>query len=443
MSYPTDPAARERALGFLRDEGVQYLHLHFVDILGRLKTVEVPASGFERALAGEVTFIGGALAGVRDAEEELRLVPDLDTLRRVPWSEPAQPAARVVCDVYRLDGIPFEGDPRGSLRRVLAGLAEAELDARISIDIEFFLFTGAPGEAAVQARPGGGLLEHDPSDAGERVRRELVQALGALGIRVESTRHGEAPFQHEISLRADDALAAADAVESLRLGARAIAARHGVRPSFMPKPMAGVSGSAMHIQHALYRDGQNIFSDADALDGLSEALRHFVGGLLAHARGSCAITNPLVNSYKRLITGGEPVSAAWSTQGRAPMIRVPAERGEATRCEVRTPDPCANPYLALAVQLASGLEGLRTEADPGAPLNKSVRGLSERGRRRLHVGALPTTLGEALVALEHDRLVRSVLGELIYAHFTEAKHAEFDEYLAAVHPWEVERYLEW
>jgi len=442
MSYPIDPASTEDALGMLREQGIRYLHLHFIDILGRLKTVEVPESGFERALSGEVTFVGGALHGAaRGDEDELRLVPDLDTLRRVPWSDPAAPMAQAICNVHRMDGTSYEGDPRGSLRRTLDGLAEAELDARIGIDIEFFLLDGTP--AAATPRPGAGLLEHDPNDAGERARREIVGALTALGIEVESARRGEAPFQHQVTLAAESPLVAADAVECLRLAARAIAPRHGVRASFMPKPMPGFNGSAMHLRHALYRDEQNIFADGEAMDGLSQTLRHYVGGLLAHARGSCAITNPLVNSYKRLVSEGEPVSVAWSTQGSAPMIRVPAERGEATHCEVRTPDPCANPYLTMAVQLAAGMEGLASEADPGSPLNKSVRGLSERERRRLHVGALPTTLGEALTALEHDRTVRSVLGELIYAHFTEAKHAEFDEYLATVHPWELERYLEW
>lgn len=274
------------------------------------------------------------------------------------------------------------------------------------------------------------------------MRREVVDAVTALGIDVRSSLHEVAPGQHRIDLEPAGALDAADALSAVRDVVRDVADRHGLHASFMPKPLPGANGSGLHLHHSLWRDGVNAFFDVESRDELSEVLRQYVGGLLLHARAYCAVTNPLVNSYKRLVPGHEaPVNVAWSLHNRSPMIRIPMERGPETRCEVRIADAATNPYLALAVQLAAGLDGLTEEIDPGEPINKNLWALTPREKQRLRVRELPRHLGEALDELERDRVTRAALGEYIYSRFTAVKREEWLEYLGYVHPWEVERYL--
>lgn len=444
-AQPTDPTpdqARADILHRLAGHEVRFLALQFTDILGALKTIDVPARQFERALAGEFTFNGASVPGfVRLEEADLVLRPDPATFQLHPGDAHEGPSARVLCDIRRADGSAFEGDPRGCLRRVLDRYARLGLEPRAGAEIEFFLFERADGGA--RPADASGFLGSAPAGLSTRVRREIVETLDALGIETEGAHHEVGPGQQEIDLAAAPALTIADRLVTLKHVVRAVAARNGLTASFMPRPSNAVRGSALHLHYSLWRGAESASADAESADGLSDTMRAFIAGLLAHARAMCAVTNPLVNSYKRLAVGQAPVGVAWSFNNRSLVVRVPAQRDERTRCEVRTPDPAANPYLALAVHLAAGLDGIERELEPRPPVGTNVHTLTERERGRLGIAALPGNLGEALAELERDGVVRAALGEFVYAHFTESRRAEFAEYLAAVHAWEVERYLDY
>jgi glutamine synthetase len=446
--YPTLPstkgASKEELLELMEEHHVRFLRLQFSDILGTIKNVELPASQFEKALDGEVMFDGSSIEGfVRIEESDMLLKPDLDTFRIFPWGDADNRVARIICDVYKADDTPFEGDPRGALRRILNGIGEQGYKALMGMEAEFFLFQRTPdGDPTTVTHDSGGYFDLTPVDLGEVARRDIVNILGSMGFEVEAAHHEVAPGQHEIGFRYEDALTTADNIATFKFVVRNVALKHGLHATFMPKPIFGQNGSGMHTHQSLFRNGENAFYDPEAKDGLSESMRYYVGGLLRHARGYCAITNPIVNSYKRLVPGYEaPVNVAWSLHNRSPMIRIPARRGKGTRCELRIPDPAANPYLALAVQVAAGMDGIQNEIDPGEPVNKNIWTMSQRERRRLKIDELPRDLGEALDELEKDRVIRTALGEHIYGHFMEAKRAEWQQYIAQVHGWEIEKYL--
>lgn len=453
FSPPTDAA---EVLARARAEGVRFLRLQFTDILGVNKNVEVPASRFAEALAGEVLFDGSAIEGFERAEEnDMLLRPDLSTYRVLPWGEPEARVARVICDVTTTDGAPFAGDPRAVLRRQLALAAERGYAARANAEVEFFLFRPAPdGAATTVTHDVGGYFDLAPVDQGEDARRAMVDLLERLGVPVVGAHHEGAHGQHEIDLGDADALAAADHVVTLRFVVKHVARQFGLVASFMPKPVFGQHGSGMHTHQALFTlgangrppdgglPGANAFDDSGAEWGLSRTALHYVGGLLRHARGMCAVTNPLVNSYKRLVPGFEaPVHVAWSLKSRTPLVRVPERRGQATRLEVRTPDPAANPYLALAVMLAAGLDGVATGAEWREPVAQEVDAMSFRERRRLRIDDLPYDLNEACDELERDEVVRAALGAHVTQHYLAAKRAEWREYSQQVTEWEVARYL--
>jgi glutamine synthetase len=429
----------------LKERQVRFLRLQFTDIGGRSRQVEVTASQFGRALGGEVMVDGSAVPGFARLEEsDMRLVPDPTTLRLLPWGEPVNLTAAMICDVHRSDGEPFEGDPRGALKRVDRELRDAGFTARIGIETKFFLFArDAEGHAIPVPHDEGGYLDASPRDRGAAVRRDLVMVLEALGFAVEAAHHEIASGQHEVVFRYDSAVATADRLTVLRNAARQVAHRHGLVASFMPKPLEDIAGSGMHVHQSLLKDGTNAFRDEEGAHGLSDVLRFYVAGLMQHARGFCAVTNPLVNSYKRLVPGFEaPVHVSWALQNRSALIRVPASRAEGTRVELRMPDASANPYLAIAVQLAAGLDGVRNELEPGEPVQKDVTTMTARERRRLRIERLPRSLVEALDLLEEDRVARGALGEHIYGYFLRTKRAEWRDYTHAVHPWELERYLD-
>ncbi|HEX6068466.1 MAG TPA: glutamine synthetase family protein [Longimicrobiaceae bacterium] len=438
----SEAEAAAAALRGLREREVSYLRLQFSDMFGVPKSIEVPRAQFEKALAGRIMFDGSAMDGnARVEESDMLLRPDLASLRVFEAEDGT--AATVVCDVHRPDGGRFEGDPRAALGRAVATLELLGLQARVGADLEFFLLRLAPdGEPSLELQDRAGYYDVAPLDRSEEVRREIVRELEAMGVEVLSALHEVAASQHRIELGPLPAMTLADTLTNLRVVVRTVARRHGLHGSFMPKPFVGANGSGLHLHHSLWRDERNVFFDAEARDELSDTLRLFVGGLLRHARAYCAITNPLVNSYKRLVPDHEaPVNVAWSLHNRSPMIRIPMERGEETRCEVRIADAAANPYLALAVQISAGLDGLRQELDPGEPINKNLWTLTPREKQRLRIAELPRHLGEALDELERDRVTRMALGEYIFSRFTEAKREEWLQYLAHVHPWEVERYL--
>jgi glutamine synthetase len=310
-------------------------------------------------------------------------------------------------------------------------------------EAEFFLFQRRPtGEPTTETHDSGGYFDLTPVDLGEDVRREIVLALEQMGFHVEAAHHEVAPGQHEIDFRYDDALITADNVSTFRFVVKNVANRNGLHATFMPKPVVGVNGSGMHTHQSLYSRGRNVFFDEQGEGGLSRTCLHYIGGLLRHARAFCAITNPLVNSYKRLVPGYEaPTAIAWSTRNRSPLVRVPASRGPTTRIELRMPDPSCNPYLAFAVMLRAGLDGINQQIDPGPPVNKNIYKMSHRERRHLRIDELPANLSEALDELEKSALVRETLGEHIFDHFLAAKRAEWSDYMRHVSPWEVERYL--
>jgi glutamine synthetase len=443
LEAPHDADA-DTVRGLLSEHEVRYLRLQFTDIAGRNRQVEVTGRQFERALAGEVMFDGSAVPGFARLEEsDMRLVPDLGTLRLLPWGAPSNRTAAMICDVYRPDGEPFEGDPRGALKRVVHDLREEGFTARVGIETKFFLLEPRAAGAPAVPHDRGGYLDPVPDDRGAAARRDIVTVLEAVGFAVEAAHHEIAPGQHEIVFRYGVAFATADRMTVLRNAARQVAHRHGLVASFMPKPIQGINGSGMHVHQSLMHEGENVFHDDEGANGLSDTLRFYVGGLLRHARGFCAVTNPLVNSYKRLVPGYEaPVNVSWALQNRSALVRIPASRMDGTRVELRMPDSAANPYLALAVQLAAGLDGIRNEIDPGEPVQKDVASLSVRERGRLGIERLPRSLVEALDLLEEDRVARGALGEHIYGYFLRTKRAEWREYTHAVHPWELERYLE-
>ena len=425
--------------------GVKFMRLQFTDILGVIKNVEVPDRQFDEALDGRILFDGSSLEGfIRIEETDMFLKPDLDTFRIFPWPshQAGGKVGRLICDIHNPNGTSFEGCPRLVLKRAIARAAAADLVMHAGPEIEFFLFQMKDGAPTTLTHDAAGYFDLTPVDRGEDVRREIVLVLEAMGFLVEAAHHEVSAGQHEIDLRQEDVLTAADNISTFRLVVKHVALRNGLHATFMPKPIYGINGSGLHIHHALFRNGGNAFDDGRGEWQLSDTCRHFIGGVLRHARGFCAITNPLVNSYKRLVPGYEaPTSVAWSQHNRCPLLRVPAARGAETRVELRMPDPSCNPYLALAVMLRAGLDGIEHQIDPGPPINKDISRMSYRERRHLRIDDLPVNLSDALDAFEKDDLVRECLGEQIFNNFVEAKRAEWDEYIRQVSPWETDRYL--
>lgn len=432
-------------------ERVKFLRLQFTDILGVIKNVEVPDRQFEEALDGRILFDGSSIEGfVRIEESDMFLKPDLATFQVFPWSEAPGNAAglaparvgRIICDIVNPDGTPFAGCPRTTLKRVIAMAAERGFTMKAGPEAEFFLFQRRDGKPTTVTHDAASYFDLAPVDLGEDVRREIVLTLEQMGLYVEAAHHEVAPGQHEIDFHYDDVLVTADNISTFRFVVKNVALRNNLHATFMPKPIFGVNGSGLHTHQALFRGSENAFYDPNGQGQLSETCLHYIGGLLRHAKGFCAVTNPLVNSYKRLVPGYEaPTAIAWSEKNRSPLVRVPATRGAGTRIEMRMPDPSCNPYLALAVMLRAGLDGIDQRIDPGPPVNKNIYKMSHRERRHLRIDDLPANLSEALDEMEKDPLVRETLGDHIFHHFVEAKREEWDDYIRHVSSWERERYL--
>ncbi|PIE24321.1 MAG: type I glutamate--ammonia ligase [Planctomycetota bacterium] len=436
--------SREAVLKELRDEQIEFLRMTFTDITGNNKNVEVPASQFEKALDGQVMFDGSSIEGfVRIEESDMLLSPDLDSFRILPWDDQGR-SARLICDVHTSEDAPFVGCPRGALKRIIAKGLDMGFEMKAGIEAEFFLFEmDEDGGPTVKTHDKAGYFDLAPIDRGEPCRRAIVHALHSLGFEVEASHHEVAEGQHEIGFRYGDALHVADKLSTFRFVVRKIARDFGLHATFMPKPVFGINGSGMHTHQSLFTtDGNNAFNDPEAEYGLSKTAMHYIAGLLIHAKGLTAITNPLINSYKRLVPGYEaPTHIAWSEKNRSPLCRVPARRGVGTRVELRSPDPSCNPYLALAGMLASGLHGIEAELKAPAPVNKNLYSMSQRERSRHKVDSLPGNLSEAVTALEKDKLLKDCLGNHIFDNFVRAKRQEWQEYIAQVHEWELERYL--
>ena len=437
---------RAEILKIAAKENVRFLRLQFTDVMGVLKNVEVPRSQFSKALDGQIMFDGSSIEGfVRIEESDMLLVPDLETFRVNPWLSPdGSRVARLICDIYRPDGTPFAGCPRLALKRQVAAAKKKGYTMTAGPEAEFFLFQKDPqGRTLVETHDVGGYFDLTPVDQGEQCRRDVVGVLEAMGFEVEAAHHEVAPGQHEIDFKYAEAVECADNVATFRFVVKKVALDHGLHATFMPKPIFGVNGSGMHIhQSLLTRQGKNAFYAPSRPWKLSQAALGYIGGILKHSKALVAVTNPLVNSYKRLVPGYEaPTNIAWSEKNRSPLVRVPAKRQMSTRCEVRMPDPSCNPYLALTVMLAAGLDGIQDKLDPGPPVNKNIFTMSQREKRRLKIEALPADLSQALDHLEKSPVMREALGEHIFEHFQRAKRQEWHDYISIVHPWEQDRYL--
>jgi glutamine synthetase len=435
---------REDITRIAKEQNVRFIRLQFTDLLGSIKNVEIPVSQLEKALDNKMMFDGSSIEGyVRIEESDMYLYPDLSTWVVFPWVTENR-VARLICDVYMPDGTPFAGDPRGILRRVLQEANDLGFTTmNVGPEPEFFLFqTDDKGNPTMELNDQGGYFDLAPTDLGENCRREIVLTLEEMGFEIEASHHEVAPGQHEIDFKYAPAIKAADQIQTFKLVVKTIARQHGLHATFMPKPLFGTNGSGMHCHQSLFRGNENAFFDNNDKLGLSNVARHYLAGILKHARGIAAITNPTVNSFKRLVPGYEaPVYVAWSASNRSPMIRIPASRGLSTRIEVRNPDPAANPYLALAVMLKAGLDGIANKLSIPAPVDRNIYVMSEEERQDAGIPSLPINLKEALSELLRDDVICDALGDHALSHFYELKEIEWDMYRTQVHQWERDQYL--
>ena len=435
---------KQDIIRIVEEEDVEFIRLQFTDIFGMLKNVAITASQLKKALDNKCMFDGSSIEGfVRIEESDMYLYPDLDTFLIFPWRPQQGKVARIICDVYTTNQTPFEGDPRYILKKQIAEAAKLGYTFNVGPEVEFFLFhQDEDGQPTTISHEKAGYFDLGPVDLGENARRDMVLTLEDMDFEIEASHHEAAPAQHEIDFKYDEAMVTADNIMTFKLAVKTVAKRHGLFASFMPKPKAGIAGSGMHINMSLSKDGRNIFDDPDGELGLSKEAYYFIGGIMKHLKGITAICNPLVNSYKRFVPGFEaPIYIAWSTKNRSPLIRIPASRGSGTRVELRSPDPAANPYLALAVCLAAGLDGIRNEITPPEGVSGNVFELTEEDKAKLGIEAIPEDLCAAIAELRKDELVKDVLGEHIVAKYTEAKKNEWINYRAQVTKWELEEYL--
>lgn len=435
---------KQDIIRMVEEEDVEFIRLQFTDIFGNLKNVAVTASQLERVLENQCMFDGSSIEGfVRIEESDMYLHPDLDTFVIFPWRPQQGKVARIICDVYGSDGTPFMGDSRQVLKRQLRKAADMGYTFEIGPECEFFLFNlDENGNPTTATNEKAGYFDLGPVDLGENARRDIVLTLEDMDFEVEASHHEAAPAQHEIDLKYKEAMTTADNVMTFKLAVKTIAKRHGFFASFMPKPVTGVCGSGMHINMSLHKDGRNIFADPEDELGLSKEAYYFIGGIMSHIKGMTLILNPLVNSYKRLRGGDEaPSYIAWSTMNRSPLIRIPSSKGENKRVELRSPDPSANPYLAFAVCLAAGLDGIEKKIMPPASVKENLYDMTEEERRQKGIELLPTSIHKAISEFENDPFVREVIGEHIASRYVEAKEKEWERYCSQVTDWEVNEYL--
>jgi glutamine synthetase len=433
----------------VKDDDVKFISYQFTDVTGAVKSVDAPVKRLKEALEDGIWFDGSSVEGfARIQESDMLLIVDPDSYAVLPWTPMDSRRARVFCDIYMPDGEPFEGDPRGVLKRMLSKLADRGWTYNVGPEPEFFLFKKNGENVHPVPHDVGGYFDFSADDEAVRVRTALMEALNSMGLDVEVGHHEVALGQHEIDFRFDDALKTADNVLTLKYTVKAIAAEHGLIASFMPKPIFGINGSGMHCHQSLFDEkGDNLFFDASDEFNLSKLAHQFIAGQLAHARGFCAITAPTPNSYKRLVPGYEaPVYIGWAQRNRSALIRIPRYtpgKDKAVRAELRCPDPSSNPYLAFSVMIAAALDGIDNKIMPPKPLNNvNVYHLTVEERKEMKIDSLPGSLPEAMSELEKDMVLRNALGETTYEAFMTAKQAEWDDFRMHVTDYEVERYLE-
>ncbi|AGE39117.1 type I glutamate--ammonia ligase [Lactiplantibacillus plantarum] len=443
QSYSKDDIRR-----IVKEENVNFLRLMFTDLFGTIKNVEVPVSQLDKLLDNKLMFDGSSIDGfVRIEESDMYLYPDLSTWLIMPWNTEHGKIARIICEVYTSDRKPFEGDPRNNLIRVLNDMREAGYTSfNCGTEPEFFLFKmNEKGEPTTELNDKGSYFDLSPMDLGENCRRDIALELERLGFNVEASHHEVAPGQHEIDFKYADALSAADHIQTFKLVVKTIARKYNLWATFMPKPLNGVNGSGMHVNMSLFHDQGNAFYDANDKNGLelSSDAYHFLGGLMKHARSYTAVTNPTVNSYKRLVPGYEaPVYVAWSASNRSPMIRIPSARGLSTRLELRSVDASTNPYLAFAAVLEAGLDGIKNGIEPPKSVDRNIYVMDEDERATAGIADLPSTLHNALKEFQTDPTMKKALGPHIYQSFLEAKRLEWASYRQQVSEWERDQYME-
>jgi glutamine synthetase len=435
----------ERVLNTIEKEEVQFVLLQFMDILGIVKNVTIPASKFDKAIEDGVAFDGSSILGYATIEEsDLRAQPVLDSFKVLPWTSGDVKSAGIVCNIYDPSGRRHSGDPRYVLEKMMEKARKMGYIFYTGPEYEFFLFKlDEDGNPTTIPSDSGRYFDLLPLDQGDLVRKKATQYLNALGYEVEASHHEVAPGQHELDLRYTDALHSADRVLTLKHGVKTVAREYNLHATFMPKPIHGICGSGMHVHQSLMTpDDVNAFDDGKGKDGLSNLCRWFIGGSLAYARETCALLASWVNSYKRLVPGFEaPVHISWAHKNRSALIRMPPDRGLKTRVEVRNPDPSGNPYFQYAVMLAAGLKGIEEKIEPPAPVERDIYKLTESQREKYEIRPLPENLSEALDELEGSELVKETLGPHITSHFLYIKRQEWDDYRQQVHNWEVENYL--
>lgn len=435
---------KQDIINLVQENDVKFIRLQFTDIFGQLKNVAITVSQLQKALDNQCMFDGSSIDGfVRIEESDMYLRPDLDTFTIFPWRPQQGKVARLICDVYKPDGTPFEGDPRYILKKVLKEAADMGYSFNVGPEAEFFLFlTDENGKPTTITHDDAGYFDLGPIDLGENARRDMCLALEEMGFEIEASHHEVARGQHEIDFKYDEALKTADNIMTFKLAVKTIAQKHGLHATFMPKPVFGINGSGMHTNQSLTKDGKNAFYNPDDSLGLSDVAYSYIAGLMKNVKSMAAITNPLVNSYKRLVPGYEaPVYIAWSAANRSPLIRIPASRGAGTRVELRCPDPSANPYLVLAVCLAAGLDGIKNGLKPVAPTNENIFHMSAEKRAAQGIDSLPGSLEEAISAMKQSKFMRETLGDHIFDMYIEAKEKEWDDYRTKISQWEVDKYI--
>lgn len=438
--------AREEIKSLIKEYNIKFIKLQFVDINGQVKNMSVPSEQIDKALNNEIMLDGSSIKGFRSIEtSDMFFHPDINSFQILPWRNTnGINAARLICDIYNSDGTPFEGCPRCNLKRVMEAAEKLGFSMNVGPEAEFFLFSkDKDGNVTTDTQDSAGYYDVGPEDLGEDVRSDIVLTLQEMGFDIEASHHEVADGQHEIDFRYADILTAADNVTTFRIAVKAIAAQHNLHATFMPKPIFGINGSGMHCNVSLFKDGKNAFYDEKAEYQLSDTAKYAVGGILKHVKSITAITNPVVNSYKRLVPGYEaPVYLAWSLANRSALVRVPAKRGISTRVELRSPDPSCNPYLAFAAILEAALDGIRNKIDPPAPVESNIYKLTTKERKKQRIDSLPGSLYEALELMDKSLVARAALGDHIFTEFMTAKNKEWDSYRTDVSKWELDRYLE-
>lgn len=435
---------KEDIVKIVEREDIRFIRLQFTDIFGFCKNVAITRNQLQRALENKCMFDGSSIEGfVRIEESDMYLYPDLDTFMIYPWSEKQGKVARIICDVYRPDGTPFDGDPRYILKRVIKEANQMGYTFNVGPECEFFLFeTDENNKPTTKTIDEGGYFELGPVDKGEDARRDICITLEDMGFELEASHHECAPGQHEIDFKYSEALNSADNIISFKLAVKSIADRHGLHATFMPKPLYNKAGSGMHINMSLFKDNKNAFYDENDELGLSKIAYNFIAGIIEHAKAMACITNPLVNSYKRLVPGYEaPVYIAWSTQNRSPLIRIPAARKSGTRLELRNPDPSANPYLVLAVCLAAGLDGIKRNLKPKAQVGSNIFDLSQEDLNSMQIESIPESLYDAIQIMKQDELIKETLGLHAFSKYVTYKENEWDSYKNFITKWEIDNYL--